>query len=83
MRTLRLADPFPRGMPQKKLEWGSSDWAADSCLVEWSTLEREWLAPQPRKPQAAPVWIPRWRDVPTGVWPWLAALAALTLLYWL
>ena len=47
MRTHRIADPFPRGTPQQKLEWGSSAWAADSCLVEWSRLEREWLDPQP------------------------------------
>jgi len=47
MRTLRLPDPFPRGRPRTKLEFGTSAWAADSCLVEWSNLEREWLEPQP------------------------------------
>lgn len=43
MKTIRLPDPFPRGKAGKKLEFGSSAWAADSCLVEWSRLEREWL----------------------------------------
>ena len=47
MRTIRVSDPFPRGRPEHKLEWGSSAWAADSCLVEWSKLEREWLGPAP------------------------------------
>ena len=56
MRTIRLSDPFPRGQPPKKLEWGSSAWAADSCLVEWSRLEREWLAPKPAQRQRAAVW---------------------------
>lgn len=43
MKTIRLPDPFPRGQAARKLEWGSSAWAAESCLVEWSQLEREWL----------------------------------------
>ena len=43
MKTIRLPDPFPRGRAGHKLEFGSSAWAADSCLVEWSQLEREWL----------------------------------------
>ncbi|MDP9043770.1 MAG: hypothetical protein M3O01_03095 [Pseudomonadota bacterium] len=48
MKTIRLPEPFPRGKSAQKLEWGSSAWAADSCLVEWSRLEREWLgAPEP------------------------------------
>ncbi|MES2991636.1 MAG: hypothetical protein V4844_09455 [Pseudomonadota bacterium] len=47
MRTIRVSDPFPRGKPPQRLEWGSSAWAADSCLVEWSKLEREWLGPMP------------------------------------
>jgi hypothetical protein len=47
MRTIRVSDPFPPGKPQRKLEWGTSAWAADSCLVEWSKLEREWLGPVP------------------------------------
>ena len=47
MRTIRVSDPYPQGQPQRKLEWGSSAWAADSCLVEWSKLEREWLGPMP------------------------------------
>ena len=49
MRTLRLPDPFPRGRPREKLEIGTSAWAADSCLVEWSNLEREWLEPEPER----------------------------------
>ncbi|HEY9238496.1 MAG TPA: hypothetical protein VIP10_06645 [Burkholderiaceae bacterium] len=48
MRTIRVSDPFPRGKPERKLEWGSSAWAADSCLVEWSQFEREWLEPTPK-----------------------------------
>jgi hypothetical protein len=57
MRTIRIPDPFPRGEPPRKLEWGSSAWAADSCLVEWSRFEREWLEP-PKPPvrQRAPAW---------------------------
>jgi hypothetical protein len=47
MRTIRVSDPFPPGKPRRKLEWGTSAWAADSCLVEWSKLEREWLGPMP------------------------------------
>ena len=53
MRTIRLTDPFPRGKPANKLEWGTSAWAADSCLVEWSRLEREWLdVPEARRTRA-------------------------------
>ena len=47
MRTIRLPDPYPRGTPNQRPEWGSSAWAADSCLMEWSTLEREWLGEPP------------------------------------
>ena len=47
MRTIRLPDPYPRGTPAQRPEWGSSAWAADSCLMEWSTLEREWLGDPP------------------------------------
>jgi len=56
MRTLRLPDPFPRGRPREKLEIGSSAWAADSCLVEWSSLEREWLEPEPARTRRASTW---------------------------
>ena len=56
MRTLRLPDPFPRGRPREKLEIGTSAWAADSCLVEWSNLEREWLEPEPARPRRASTW---------------------------
>jgi hypothetical protein len=56
MRTLRLPDPFPRGRPGKKLEIGTSAWAADSCLVEWSNLEREWLEPKPSGERALSSW---------------------------
>ncbi|MEO7336764.1 MAG: hypothetical protein ABIV63_09300 [Caldimonas sp.] len=86
MRTIRLSDPFPRGKPSQRLEWGSSAWAADSCLVEWSTLEREWLeapaAPKPTSPPAA-----RWRwsasDLPLRVWLGVAMLgAALAIAIW-
>jgi hypothetical protein len=56
MRTLRLPDPFPRGRPREKLEIGTSAWAADSCLVEWSNLEREWLEPEPTRARRATTW---------------------------
>ena len=56
MRTLRLPDPFPRGRPREKLEIGTSAWAADSCLVEWSSLEREWLEPEPTRARRASTW---------------------------
>ena len=56
MRTLRLPDPFPRGRPRTKLEFGTSAWAADSCLVEWSSLEREWLEPQPSDRRTSSTW---------------------------
>ena len=56
MRTLRLPDPFPRGRPREKLEIGTSAWAADSCLVEWSNLEREWLEPEPTRTRRASTW---------------------------
>jgi hypothetical protein len=40
MRTIRLP-----AVPQRRLAFGSSEWAADSCLAEWSEFEREWLPP--------------------------------------
>lgn len=44
MNTIRLPAVSPTGRPYtQKLEWGSTDWAADSCLVEWSQFERQWL----------------------------------------
>ncbi len=80
MRTIRLSDPFPRGTPPKKLEWGTSAWAADSCLVEWSRLEREWLeAPQVERLRE-PGWTWRASDLPLHVWLGVALLgSALTL----
>lgn len=76
MRTIRLSDPFPRGTPEQKLEWGSSAWAADSCLVEWSRFERDWLEPRAaaRAHQGALRWSahPVWLRLGLGV----AAVAA-------
>lgn len=45
MRTIRLLDP----RPARRLPFGSSEWAAESCLAEWSQFEREWLGPAPRR----------------------------------
>ncbi|HWH81418.1 MAG TPA: hypothetical protein VNU71_04200 [Burkholderiaceae bacterium] len=84
MRTIRLSDPFPRGQPSKRLEWGSSAWAADSCLVEWSTLEREWLE-APAAPKATPAAGWRWSasDLPLRLWLGIAMLgAALAVALW-
>jgi hypothetical protein len=79
MRTHRIADPFPRGTPRKKLEWGSSAWAADSCLVEWSRLEREWLDPQPaERPRTRARAADRTLVIPDRAWLWLM-IAALVL----
>ena len=74
MRTIRLSDPFPRGKPANKLEWGTSAWAADSCLVEWSRLEREWLDVPAARSAPAPVW--RWSasDLPRHLWLGIALL---------
>jgi hypothetical protein len=44
MRTIRLND----NAPARRLPFGSSEWAAESCLAEWSQFEREWLGPDPR-----------------------------------
>jgi len=76
MRTIRLSDPFPRGKPAKKLEWGTSAWAADSCLVEWSRFEREWLQVSPVKPPSAPVWKWSASNLPLHVWLGLLLLGA-------
>lgn len=75
MRTIRLSDPFPPGKPATRLEWGSSAWAADSCLVEWSTLEREWLD-APAAPKTAPSAGWRWSasDLPPRLWFGVAVL---------
>jgi hypothetical protein len=68
MKTIRLPDPFPRGKAAEKLEWGTSAWAADSCLVEWSRLEREWLdVPAPQKPNPRGV-MPRLAFPPLAAW---------------
>lgn len=48
MRTIRLIDPRPAG-PAQRLPFGSSEWAAESCLADWSQFEREWLGPEPRR----------------------------------
>lgn len=71
MRTIRLSDPFKHGNPPKKLEWGTSAWAADSCLAEWSTFEREWLgvAPVAKKSSSG-----KWGDAATPLYVWLGLL---------
>ena len=76
MRTIRLSDPFPRGKPAKKLEWGTSAWAADSCLVEWSRFEREWLEPPRAEPAREAGW--RWSasQLPLHVWLGVALLGS-------
>lgn len=48
MRTIRLIDPRPAS-PAQRLPFGSSEWAAESCLADWSQFEREWLGPEPRR----------------------------------
>jgi hypothetical protein len=48
MRTIRLIDD----VPIRRLPFGSSEWAAESCLAEWSQFERDWLGPDPRLPAA-------------------------------
>lgn len=45
MRTIRLHDDAPA----RRLPFGSSEWAAESCLAEWSQFERDWLGPDPRQ----------------------------------
>ena len=78
MRTIRLSDPFPRGKPANKLEWGTSAWAADSCLVEWSRLEREWLeAPPAERPRG---W--RWTASDLPLQGWLGLLLLGLTLAW-
>jgi hypothetical protein len=50
MRTFWIADPTPPPGKPARLEWGSSEWAADSCLAAWSEFEREWTgAPAPKR----------------------------------
>ena len=50
MRTFWIADPTPSSRKPARLEWGSSEWAADSCLAAWSEFEREWIgAPAPKR----------------------------------
>jgi len=62
MRTFWIADPMPRSPVPRRLEWGSSEWAADSCLAAWSEFEREWTgAPAPMRPARTP---PRSRPEP-------------------
>lgn len=76
MRTIRLTDPFQRGQPPQKLEWGTSAWAADSCLIEWSRFEREWLEVSPVKRAATPVWNWSASDLPLQVWLGLLLLGS-------
>ena len=49
MRTIRLHDD----VPARRLPFGTSEWAAESCLAEWSQFERDWLGPDPRQQQPA------------------------------
>ena len=50
MRTFWIADPMPPSQARSPLTWGSSEWAADSCLAEWSEFEREWTGePAPKR----------------------------------
>lgn len=56
MQTIRLRDPW-RGNAPRRLEWGTSEWAADSCLAEWSTFERQWLGPTPSRQRGLPAWL--------------------------
>ena len=50
MRTFWIADPMPPSQARSPLTWGSSEWAADSCLAEWSEFEREWTGePAPER----------------------------------
>ncbi len=52
MRTFWIADPMPPTQARSPLAWGSSEWAADSCLAEWSEFEREWVGePAPQRPR--------------------------------
>jgi hypothetical protein len=49
MRTFWIADPSPPSRRPARLQWGSSEWAKDSCLAAWSEFEREWTgAPAPK-----------------------------------
>ena len=51
MRTFWIADPMPPSQARSPLVWSSSEWAADSCLAEWSEFEREWTGePVPQRP---------------------------------
>ena len=51
MRTFWIADPMPPSQARSPLTWGSSEWAADSCLAEWSEFERDWSGePAPKRP---------------------------------
>jgi hypothetical protein len=77
MRTIRLSDPFPRGKPAHKLEWGTSAWAADSCLVEWSRLEREWLDVPSARRAPAPVWQWSASQLPRHLWLGIALLGGV------
>ena len=54
MRTFWIADPMPPSQARSPLARGSSEWAADSCLAEWSEFEREWRGePAPKRPRRA------------------------------
>lgn len=76
MQTIRLRDPWRGGAP-RQLEWGSSEWAADSCLAEWSTFERQWLGPMPsRRAGSVPAWLRGLADAALGALGALLLLAA-------
>lgn len=45
VNTIRL----PALARTERRAWGSTDWAAHSCLAEWSTLERQWLGLEERQ----------------------------------
>jgi hypothetical protein len=46
MRIIRLR----QDASARRLPFGSTEWAAESCLAEWSQFERDWLGPDPRLP---------------------------------
>jgi hypothetical protein len=45
VNTIRLPAPAR----DQQLAWGSTDWAAHSCLADWSELEGQWLGVQERR----------------------------------
>jgi hypothetical protein len=55
MRTIRLIDPRP-SLPARP--FGSSEWAEESCLADWSQFERDWLGPEPQRRARHGGWSP-------------------------